>query len=72
MAKHYEVVGKDFTVDGWETLKETKTIDQAISYIKKNVNVDKYTDDNNEVWLDINLIVNDDLIETYDINGKVR
>lgn len=72
MRKYYEVVGKDFTVDGWETLKETKTINQAISYIKKNVNVDKYTDDNNEVWLDINLIVNDDLIETYDINGKVR
>lgn len=72
MRKYYEVIGKDFTVDGWETLKETKTINQAISYIKKNVNVDKYTDDNNEVWLDINLIVNDDLIETYDINGKVR
>lgn len=72
MTKHYEVVGKDFTVDGWETLKETKTINQAINYIKKNVNVDKYTDDNNDVWLDINLIINDDLIETYDLNGKVR
>lgn len=72
MEKYYEISGKDFDLEGWDTIAETKTLKQAISYIKKNVDVEKYKDEEGNVWIDINLIVNDDLKETYDINGKTR
>ena len=65
MKKYYEIVGKDYNED-WNTIaEEIKTLKQAVAKVKK---LDK------SEWLeiDINLIVNDDLTETYDENGKVR
>jgi len=65
MKKEYEIVGKNKDGD-WETIEsELKTLRQAINKAKK-INVKDW------IYIDINLIVNDDLTETYDINGKVR
>ena len=63
--KEYEVIGKNMD-DDWETIKwGIKTKKQAMTIAKKQ---DKAK------WqiIDINLIVDDDLKETYDKNGKVR
>lgn len=62
----YEIVGKDLTTDGWETLEETKTLKQAVKIAKK------YEKQYGCEWIDINLIIDNDLTETYDLNGKVR
>jgi hypothetical protein len=62
--KKYEIVGKDLNGD-WETIFDNiKTLKQAMAKAKKI---------NNEEWeyIDINLIINDDLVETYDKNGNV-
>ena len=62
--KEYEVVGKsDY---GWETIKRgIKTKTEAIKVAKRQ---------NKKDWeiIDINLIIDDDLKETYDKYGKVR
>lgn len=61
----YEVIGKNKD-DDWETIcDEIKTLRQALKIAKKQ---DK------EYWkiIDINLIVNDDLKETYDLNGNIK
>lgn len=62
--KEFEVAGKsDY---GWETIKSgIKTKTEAIKIARQQ---DK------KKWeiIDINLIVDDDLTETYDKNGKVR
>lgn len=62
--KEYEVVGKsDY---GWETIKSgIKTKTEAIKVAKQQ---------NKKDWeiIDINLIIDDDLKETYDKYGKVR
>ena len=65
MKKYYEIVGKDQNEDWCTIADEIKTLKQAIAKAKK---LDK------EEWLeiDINLIIDDDLKETYDINGKIR
>lgn len=61
----YEVIGKDQNED-WFTIKsEIKTLKEAIKIAKKQ-SKEEYT------IIDINLIINDDLTETYDENGKVR
>lgn len=65
MQKYYEIVGKNLN-DDWETIAdEIATLKQAINKCKKI---------NKEDWLiiDINLIVDNDLTETYDVNGKIR
>lgn len=62
--KKYEIVGKDLNGD-WETIFDNiKTLKQAMAKAKKI---------NSEEWeyIDINLIINDDLVETYDKNGNV-
>ena len=62
--KYYEVVGKDYNGD-WVTIKSPlKSLKVALDIAKKQKN---YYD-----VIDINLIIDDDLTETYDINGKVR
>jgi hypothetical protein len=65
MKKHYEVIGKDEN-DDWETIREPIiTLKEAIKIAKKqNIKVYK--------TIDINLIIDDDLTETYDENGKIR
>ena len=65
MKKYYEVIGKDDNED-WITIKSPiKTLKGAIKIAQKQ---DKkiYT------TIDINLIIDDDLTETYDENGKIR
>jgi hypothetical protein len=62
--KKYEIAGKDLNGD-WETIfDDIKTLKQAMAKAKKI---------NSEEWeyIDINLIINDDLVETYDKNGNV-
>ena len=72
MKKYYDIAGKNFDYECWETLGETNTLKQAIQFIKKNVDLKSYTDEDGIVWIDINLLIDDDLIETYDMNGKKR
>lgn len=63
--KEFEIVGKNLDGD-WETIENNiKTLKQAINKCKKI---------NKEEWLsiDINLIVDNDLTETYDANGKIH
>ena len=65
MKKYYEVIGKDDNGD-WSTIKSpVKTLKEAVKIAKKQ---------NNNIYctIDINLIIDDDLTETYDENGKVR
>lgn len=63
--KIYEVIGKNKDGD-WETIKYgIKTKLEAIKMAKKQNEKDWET-------IDINLIVDDDLKETYDKNGNVR
>jgi hypothetical protein len=65
MRRVYEIVGKNIDGD-WETIKDNiKTLSQAIKKANKI---------NNQEWqcIDINLIIDDDLKETYDKNGKIR
>ena len=63
--KFYEIAGKNLNED-WETIADSfKTLKQAINFCKK-INKEEWSD------IDINLIVDDDLKETYDTNGKVR
>lgn len=62
----YEIVGKDLELECWETLEETKTLKQAVKIAKK------YEKQYGYEWIDINLIIDNDLKETYDLNGKVR
>jgi hypothetical protein len=65
MKKYYEVVGKDDN-DDWETIQNSiKTLKEAIKIAKKQ---------DRKVYktIDINLIIDDDLTETYDENGKIR
>jgi len=65
MKKEYEVIGKDNNGD-WNTIKHPiKTLKEAIKIAKKQ-DKEKYQ------IIDINLIINDDLIETYNENGKIR
>ena len=65
MKKEYEVIGKDNNGD-WDTIKyPIKTLKEAIKIAKKQ-DKEKYQ------IIDINLIINDDLTETYDENGKIR
>lgn len=64
--KIYEIIGKNLEVDGWETIATTKTLKQAIKIAKKNESKYGYQ------WIDINLIIDNDLIETFDLNGNVR
>jgi hypothetical protein len=62
--KKYEIAGKDLNGD-WVTIFDNiKTLKQAMAKAKKI---------NSEEWeyIDINLIINDDLVETYDKNGNV-
>lgn len=62
----YEVVGKNSDGD-WETIKNNlKTLSEAKKIAKSKIRSNNYT------AIDINLIIDDDLIETYDINGKVK
>lgn len=63
--KEYEVIGKNMD-DDWETIKsKIKTKKQAV-LIAKTQDITKWQ------IIDINLIIDDDLKETYDKNGKVR
>ena len=63
--KVYEVVGKDYN-DDWFTIKSgIKTKREAIRIAKKQ-------DEKEYQTVDINLIIDDDLKETYGKNGKVR
>lgn len=64
--KIYEIIGKNLEVDGWETIATAKTLKQAIKIAKKNEFKYGYQ------WIDINLIIDNDLIETFDLNGNVR
>lgn len=64
--KKYEIIGKNLITDGWETISETKTLQQAIKIAKQHEVKYGYE------WIDINLIIDDDLKQTYDLNGKVR
>ena len=66
MKKYYEVVGKNLELEDWETLGEANTLRQAIKIAKK------YERQYGKEWLDINLIIDNDLTETYDLNGNVR
>lgn len=66
MKKYYEVIGKNQETDGWETISETKTLKQAVKIAKK------YEKQYGREWIDINLIIDDDLKETYDTDGKIR
>lgn len=65
MKKEYEIIGKDFN-DDWDTIKSNiKTLKEAVKIAKK-IDTKEYQ------TIDINLIIDDDLKETYDKNGKVR
>lgn len=65
MKKEYEIIGKDFN-DDWNTIKSNiKTLKEAVKIAKK-IDTKEYQ------IIDINLIIDDDLKETYDKNGKVR
>lgn len=65
MKKKYEIVIKNLDGD-WETFEDNiKTLKQAIMIAKK---IPK----RNYLALDINLIIDDDLKETFDRNGKMR
>lgn len=65
MKRYYEVIGKNFD-DDWETIKlDIKTKTEAIKIARQQ-------DKKNWKIIDINLIVDDDLKETYDQNGKIR
>ena len=66
MKKIYEVIGKNLETDGWETISETKTLKQAVKIAKQ------YEKQYGREWIDINLIIDDDLKETYDLDGKIR
>ena len=62
----YEVVGKNSDGD-WETIKSNiKTLYEARIIAKSKIRSDYYT------TIDINLIIDDDLVETYDTDGKIR
>lgn len=62
----YEVVGKNSDGD-WETIKSNiKTLGEARIIAKSKIRSDYYT------TIDINLIIDDDLVETYDTDGKIR
>lgn len=65
MKKYYEVIGKDENGDWWTIKSPVKTLKEAIKIAKQP--------SNKIYWIiDINLIIDDDLKETYDENGKVR
>ena len=62
----YEVVGKNSDGD-WETIEnKAKTLEAARERAKEEITKEKW------ISIDINLIIDNDLIETYDENGKVR
>lgn len=61
----YEVVGKNSDGD-WETIENNmKTLEEAITTAKKQ-DTTKWT------TIDINLIIDDDLVGTYDLDGNIR
>lgn len=63
--KKYEIVGKNQDGD-WETIKDNiKTLKQAVKMCR-SINKDEWA------TIDINLIIDDDLKETYNENGKIR
>lgn len=65
MKKEYEIVGKNKDGD-WETIdNSSKSLKGAMSKCKK-INKEKWID------IDINLIIDNSLEETYDINGNIR
>ena len=62
----YEVVGKNSDED-WETIKNNiKTLEEARKIAKREIK--------NKDWItiDINLIIDDDLVGTYDPDGNIR
>lgn len=62
----YEVVGKNSDGD-WETIKNNlKTLDEAKTIAKSKIRSNNYT------TIDINLIIDDDLIGTYDPDGNEK
>lgn len=62
----YEVVGKNYDGD-WETIKnDLKTLDEARTIAKSKIRSKGYT------TIDINLIIDDDLVGTYDPDGNER
>ena len=62
----YEVVGKNSDGD-WETIKNNlKTLSEAKKIAKSKIRSNNYT------AIDINLIIDDDLIGTYDPDGNER
>ena len=61
----YEVVGKSSNGD-WETIDYYKTLNAAQERAKRVEKQNKYP------TIDINLIIDDDLVETYDIDGNPR
>lgn len=63
--RYYEVIGKNLDGD-WETIKwGIKTKSEAMRIARK---------EDSSKWeiIDINLIIDDDLKETYDKNGEVK
>lgn len=61
--KKYEIVGKNLNGD-WETIFDNiKTLKQAMAKANK-------LDETEWEYIDINLIINDDLTETYNKNGE--
>ncbi len=65
MKKEYQVVAKDKWGD-WDTIAdELKTKKEAMAIAKK-------LDNKKWVSIDIYLIIDEDLKETFDKNGKVR
>lgn len=64
--KYYEVVAKDLELDGWETIATTKTLKQAMEIAQENEKKYGYE------WIDINLIIDNNLVETYDMKGVIR
>lgn len=62
----YEVVGKNSDGD-WETIKNNlKTLSEAKKIAKSKIRSNNYT------AIDINLIIDDDLVGTYDPDGNER
>lgn len=62
----YEIVGKNSDGD-WETIKNNlKTLDEAKTIAKSKIRSNNYT------TIDINLIIDDDLIGTYDPDGNEK
>lgn len=60
----YEVIGRNQDGD-WETIKcSLRSLKEARKVAKKQIK--EFT------TIDINLIIDDDLTETYDIDGKIR